>query len=141
MAGIGQGEEGMAAAPTPVAGVATPGQAPGLAAAGPGGGGGGTMVVQVINPAPPTVYVDPDGSLVYVSVPPVAPNQAARATAGASAFDQYFWPVLALLGLLGIFVSVVWAFSKRRAARRYIDLKVRGRSRLLQSPVRHKEQH
>ena len=118
MADVGQGDEGTAAAPTPAA----PAQAPSLAAAGPAGGGGGLMqAVEVLNPPSPVAYVDPDGSIIYVGPPPVAHSS----TSANTGFDQYFWPVVALLGLLGIAASVGWAFSKRRAARRYIDLKVR----------------
>ena len=62
----------------------------------------------------------PDGDVVYAG-----PAYSSTSSAGTarSAFDRYFWPTIALLGLIAIAVSLIWAFSKRRTARRYIDLK------------------
>ena len=73
--------------------------------------------VNVYSPPAPVPIITPDGDIVY-------PGPSYTSSAGAkSSFDQYFWPTVSLLGLIAIVASLIWAFSKRRTARRYIDLK------------------
>ena len=70
--------------------------------------------------SPQVPIITPDGDVVYTG-----PGYSTTSAAGpaGSAFDHYFWPTVALVGLIAIALSLIWAFSKRRAARRYIDLK------------------
>ena len=74
--------------------------------------------VQTFAPPAPVAFVSADGSLIFVG-PPGPSSIAGNSWGGPT---HWLWPTVALIGLIGIVGSILWAYSKNRQ-RRYIDLK------------------